>query len=472
METITHENIIVEGFPFSKIRSVKINHIPNEHGTATIVGEIKSDVAEEIIARIDETSLFHIKTVAEGQKEILFIGGVASILNDKEQMYNIVTIKLHALTYKLDIKRNERSFQQTSMSYGEIIKTVTKDWATTYIKVSDKPIGGLIMQFTETDWEFAKRMAAGLSAPIISTINEAKARIYVGLPPSTKTISVDTSSVTYGIDQESCHMQKANGTQPGLKEDFSSQKVESYEYLNIGDTIVVNEVTHKIKGVEARLIDGILTMSYSLLHEGSSTTNNLSSISVPPMPSVQSSGKMMLGEVKAVAKDKVQVHLIDIDKGGYDGGGDFWFPYSTAYSSSDGSGWYCMPEVGDSVRVFFPSGNEKDAFAASSVCAKPPTNTRHKSWKAPGGKEILLTDEGLYIIGKEGKIFINLTDEKGIEIVSDTNIMISSDISVTLQSGKDLNIVAENEVTIGTAEAYINMRKGSISICGTEVLVN
>ncbi len=472
MDTITFENIIVDGFPFSKIRNVEIYHAPNEHGVAMIVGQVPVDICQDALDRLDETSLIHIKTTAKGQREVLFIGGVAYVTNEKQQIYNLVTLKLHALSYKLDIKKNQRSFQQTSKPYGEIIKTVTKDWATTYIKVSDKPIGGLIMQFNETDWEFAKRMAAGLSAPLISTVAEERTRIYVGLPPSTKESNIVTPSITYGINQESKNKQSANGGAGSMKEDFSEQQLEGYEYLLIGDTVNISGSKCRVKNVSATIKDGILTMKYGVLHSGSSQTENVTSISVPPTPSVQSSGKMMLGSVKAVAKDKVQVHLIDVDKGGYDGGGDFWFPYSTAYSSSDGSGWYCMPEVGDTVRVFFPSGNEADAFAASSVCASPPANTRNKSWKAPGGKEILLTDEGLYIIGKEGKIFINLTDEKGIEIVSDSNVMISSDTSVVLSSQNNISLVAENEITVGTEEAYINMRKGNVTLCGTEVLIN
>jgi len=37
------------------------------------------------------------------------------------------------------------------------------------------------------------------------------------------------------------------------------------------------------------------------------------------------------------------------------------------YASEDGSGWYCMPEMGDDVRIELPNTNEGDAFAVSSV---------------------------------------------------------------------------------------------------------
>lgn len=228
----------------------------------------------------------------------------------------------------------------------------------------------------------------------------------------------------------------------------------------------MNGKSARIKGVSAVLTDGILHISYELMQSNGS----MAGIAVPKTVS-KASGKMMKGTVKAVNMDKVQVHVTDIDKE-YDGGGDWWFPFSTAYSSSDGSGWYCMPEVGDEVRVFFPSGQEGEAFAASSVFSCPPQNPHHKSWKAPGGKEILLTDEGMYIIAKSGKIYINLTDEKGVEIYSDKEISIMSDTKVSISAASEVDIVASNEIIIGTEEAYIDLNKSSAVLAASEVLIN
>ena len=61
----------------------------------------------------------------------------------------------------------------------------------------------------------------------------------------------------------------------------------------------------------------------------------------------------------------VKINL-EID-GNQDEGTARWFPYSTVYSSPDGTGWYCMPEVGDAIRLYFPDNEEKNAYAISSV---------------------------------------------------------------------------------------------------------
>ena len=78
----------------------------------------------------------------------------------------------------------------------------------------------------------------------------------------------------------------------------------------------------------------------------------------------------------------------------------------------------------------------------------------------------------MYIIGKSGKIYINLTDEKGIEIHSDKDISITSDSKISVTSADEVHIVAENEIMIGTAEAYIDLTKNTATLAASEVLIN
>ena len=83
-----------------------------------------------------------------------------------------------------------------------------------------------------------------------------------------------------------------------------------------------------------------------------------------------------------------------------------------------------------------------------------------------------MTDEGMYIIGKGGKIYLNLTDEKGIEIHSDKDINISSEANVKILSSAEVNIVAKNQVIIGTEDAYLDITQGSATLAASQVLIN
>lgn len=473
METITHENIAISGFPFQKIISIRIRHVPNEHATAEIVGELEADKAEDCVQRVDEKTVVSITTTATGQKPNLFYGCVSGLSMKMENEYGRLTLRLLSMSHLLDIEKRNKTYQNTSMTYGQTIESGISQAADLHMMVSDKAIGALIMQYHETGWEFAKRLVSRLTAPLIANLSSPRAQIYVGLPPSGKTIKVDSSSYTYGSDTGAY-----TRTFDAMMQDFAGEEIESYEYGYLGDEVSFNGRSGYIKRMEAILTDGEMRIRFALLAAGAAGSfrlpemgSGLSGIAVPPAQNVQASGKMMKGTVRGVQGDKVSVFLNSVDKS-YDSRGNWLFPYSTAYSSSDGSGWYCMPEVGDEVLVFFPSGNEEEAFAASSVCASPPSNPKNKSWKAPGGKEILLSEKGLYIISKEGKMFINLTDADGIVIHSDKDINLSAEGKVKITSSTEINLVAKNQIVIGTEDAYLDLTKGSATLAADQVLLN
>lgn len=466
MEVISYSNIKVEGFPFRKIISLIITHNPNEHGTAEVIGEVDPDEAEGMIQRADETMQVSITTTAQGQPDKLFCGCVRDIQAQYENAYCRIHVKLYSMSRSADITKKNKTYQNTALTYGNIISEGMAEYGDVHMMVSDKAIGRLIMKYEETDWEFAKRMAAQLKAPLIAGIHSAWVQIYVGMPPASRSVSVSSHSYSYEGNVDG-YMQ----TSETMTQDFAGEQVLSEQYAYLGDKVELNGKSKYIKSVCAQLQNGIMQIRYGLLAATAvSSGGSVAGIAAPAVSS-QASGKMMKGIVQAVKADKVQVHLTEIDNE-YDGGGTWWFPFSTAYSSSDGSGWYCMPEENDEVRVFFPSGNEGEAFAASSVCANPPSNPKNKSWKAPGGKEILLTDEGMYIIGNAGKIYINLTDANGVEIHSDKAISISSDAKVSISAADEVHIVAENEIIIGTEEAYIDLTKNTATLAASEVLIN
>ena len=175
-----------------------------------------------------------------------------------------------------------------------------------------------------------------------------------------------------------------------------------------------NGKTLRVKAINAQLVDGILECTYYFALK--------SGFAAPAITNKMASGRMMTGIVQKVEADRVQVFLNTIDTF-YDSGGDWWFPYSTAYSSQDGSGWYSMPAVGDQVRVFFPSDNEGEAFAASSVAKHVRPRITDRCWRGVNGKQLLMTEEGLIIICKDGKIFINLTEDNILGKLDDDRYM-------------------------------------------------
>lgn len=464
MSTITYESIKVDGIPFQKILEISISHAPNSHGRAIIKGTLPLDTAQDFVDRADETFSVSITTNAENQPQRLFYGAISNLSIEKQQEYAVLEVLTETMSCRLDAKKNSCTFQNTSKTYGQILNQVIAGNGTVSVMVTDKPIGSMIMQCNETNWEFIIRMASRLGVPAFANIVAELPQIYVGLPPSSQAKNIETVSYSYGKNDASFQSLTANTASAAgaMREDFASGVVRSYDYLYLGDTVVFNGKNEQVKSVNAYLVDGILECTYTLsLKTG---------FSAPSITNTQASGKMMTGTVTAVEADRVQVFLHSVDAQA-DGSSNWWFPYSTAYSSQDGSGWYSMPAVGDEVRVFFPSDNEADAFAASSVCKNVRANVKDKCWSGLNGKEILMTEEGLVITCKEGKLYIKLSDEKGIEIVSDLDINITSGTKVNIQGGEEVKIIAKNEVLVGTASSYLDIRNEGITATANQIII-
>lgn len=455
METITHLNLKVEGTPINRILKMDIENSINTYGHAYVEGEVELAAGNDFVQRIQPDTTITIKTSAAGQPQELFVGVISGANVRKESEYAVLELKLDSTAAKLNKERKNQSFQNTGSTYKEVINKTIKGDATLDMKVSDRATGSLIMQYNETAWDFAKRMASALGAPISSNTDTKVPVITVGSPNTGKTYNL--SDVEYGFATE---------------EESVSTKLTSDQAVQLGDKVTYDGQTNVVKKYVSTLQGGILkTTVYVIPEAEAKSMNSGSGNGQKPIMNTQASGKMFTGTVQAVKLDKVQVHLTDIDSS-YDAGGNFWFPYSTAYSSGDGSGFYCMPAVGDMVRVFFPSDKEGDAFAASSVNVSPLDNPVHKKWRSPAGKEILFTEEGMFITCKEQKIFINMEDETGITIHSDKDINVNSKTNMMLYAKEGITLHAESKILISTGESYIDITDKLIQMGTLQIMIN
>ncbi len=455
METITYLNLKTDVSPINRLLSLKVENAMNRYGTAKLEGEVEYEAGNKYIQHITPQSTVKITTSAAGQPETLFMGVVRAANVRKEQEYAVLELTLDAVAATLDKEKENKSFQKKSSTYEQVVSQAFNGRANLEMRASDHASGSLIMQYNETAWEFAKRMASQLGAPICADTTAPKPKITIGVPDTGK--SYELSDVEFGFASE---------------DDSVSTKLTSGQAVEIGDKVSYGGSSSVVRGYVSEMAGGVLRTTAYVMPETEALGMNAGNVKgQEAQPNGQAAGKMFTGMVQAVKQDKVQVHLTDIDAS-YDSGGDFWFPYSTAYSSSDGSGFYCMPAVGDTVRVFFPSGSEGDAFAASSVNVSPLDNPVHKKWRSPAGKEILLTEEGMYITCKEQRIFINMEDEYGITIHSDKDINVNSMTNMMLYAKEGITLHAENKILISTGESYIDITDKLIQMGAQQIMIN
>ena len=459
----------IEGAEFLDIIQLEIEHEANEYAHARLTLIVDEKAGKKFIEQAGADKI-KISAKVDGKDKILFQGFIVNLTFEPRPERAVLTIDLCDAAYLLNIKRGTCSFQKLDAKYEEILKTVLKDvgGATVNLKVTDKPIKNIIMRMNETPWQFLKRMASQFSAMLFTDITAEKPLVTIGLPEPKKTVEMSLTQVTYTHDSARFDYVNANAEllAKGVKviaEDFSTVKIAGcQDYLNVGDVINLNKKQYYVRRLRSKFVNSVFVSSYSLVGK--------TAFVVPIDIQQNVRGRVFRAQVKKVEKDKVQAHLIDVDKK-YDSGGTAWFPFATVYSSGDGSGWYVMPEVDDYIRVLFPSVDTSEAFAMSSINTAPLKDVKNKSFKAPGGREILLTDNGVEIIAEHQKTFILLDKSKGISVVSSKDIKIHADGNVSFEAKGKIQLVSQKEITAQSGQSHVKILANQIDMGGSNIII-
>ena len=195
-------------------------------------------------------------------------------------------------------------------------------------------------------------------------------------------------------------------------------------------------------------------------------------LSVLPYGEENYVGCSLKAKVVGVKEDRVQVKLMGEERGNQSI--TLWHPYATVYSTPDGTGWYCMPEIGDEVRLTIPGKEEKEAYVTSSVhldtANEERKNPEEKVLKTKYQKEIRFTPDSIVITNNQGNR-IELRDKEGIQIVSAGALSLEAAKEVTLSSDSgSLLIAGASTVSLKQGGTSIQLEEG-ISFIGGELKV-
>ena len=291
-------------------------------------------------------------------------------------------------------RKNEkkyRVFQDRNLMFSDIIDEINKDYADKkleikYSDIAKKQIGSLIVQFDETDWEFLVRLASQL-----------KTGMFV----------IEQGIILFGI-VEMGEIKKENKyfSDYSLVRDYKNlyYKVQSNKVINLGDTVSISENTVENEGNDkdfsgnrgnfSVLKTRIFLKDFILKSEFLAT--DMSSYHIFRKYNEKIKGCRIEANVERVFEDggiaKMEVRFAEglkkivqersneesNDKA-YDDYGIKRFPlsYQTFYSQTN-TGFFCTPEVNDTVEVYFP--NEDERFAKASWAINNKGNGRFSDY--------------------------------------------------------------------------------------------
>lgn len=479
MRAVNIEIAEIKGF---RVKETELKHKVNEHSTLRLIGAVNQEEEKKVMRLCTEDVQLHVNVREEGRSQILFIGNVYNMEIEHKGVDTILHLELISGTIKLDLEERIRTFQDASTQVFDLMQYVNqRERAKMRTSLSSVAIGDVVAQYMETDWEFLKRMASFTKAGLLPDVTGEGICYQVGIVDGQALQKVEISE--YTIQSNISTMRAKNSRGLTLSEsDICQYKVTSRDILFLGDKIKIDGNILYVYQVDAVLVGEELLFTYICRQK-----NNFQ---IPYTPNGRMIGASLEGTVKKVSGTLLEINL-DVDKGNALCGNKK-FPYATVYSSEGGTGWYCMPEEGDKIRLYFPSEREKDAYVISSVhlevnnlspessyitnnpmLSQLPaarSNPSYKSIKNKQNKEIIFSATNI-IMTNNCDMSLILDDENGIIIDSTAPVFIHSNQSLEVTSNDSILIKAENQILLEHGEKgenFINMHEGAITMQGQE----
>lgn len=456
--------IVTVPFEFISIQAVECLKCLNEHGVITIKGIVSQENAREYqMLALDETWVT-VKLIDEDGGEQIFFNGILTEMHiEKEGRVDTLSFTAKTGSYLLDLAGHIRTYQKESYTYDQMLRDCLSPDSGEYIMLDKQgeTVGNFFVQYKESDWEFIKRLAAYAKTVLIPEDVVAGRKVYFGYRSLAQTESVEADS--YKIIQDYGDYKKREAEMPDIaEEDMLVYEMVSREIYGLGNPVIFQGRELVIGKIASRLVGHELIHTYTLHSKSWGYRRGNTNAKI--------AGISLKAHVTGVDKTKVLVQVAEDENQG--NSGYRWFDFATVYSSPDGTGWYCMPENGDKVRVVFPDQCEKKAYVVSCVHVTDAgrKNPNEKSWKNKQQKEILFTPDTLIMRNNNG-MSIEISDNEGIKIISDKKIMLQADNDICINSESGVQVSASDQMLLNQGGAVIQM-SDAIVIGGGKIYMN
>ena len=462
----TYGDIMVSPYKFERILKLKLVRELNQHARFCISGIINDESGDAYVEKADEYSDITVSVKDDEEKTTnLFNGVVTNISIKASNDVRILEIEALSKTFLMDVKKINGSYQDENLTYEEIITKINDGYGSAQMVDNltyGAKINGLIVQYRETDWEFIKRLASHFNGALVPECQLAD--IKYSLAGTGESVSYNLNEYNYSI-KKGLHEYKVKAS----NEDYDLDDINliSYEVttniiMNLYNQVAFNGRKLVVYSCEIEMIGGQLRNKYILRDD--------KGMKVRKIHNDRIAGASLQGRVLDAQNDDVKVSL-EIDGSPTETEGAKWFKFATIFSSPDGTGWYCMPEKEDVVRLYFPDNEEDSAYVINSLHYPYSTSNESlrsdpsvKSFSTKYGKEIIMKPGGIDIIS--GGSSMRLSDSGGIQVNSDNQISMSgSSISI---SGGDVSINGSGGVTLTQSGASITINN-DVTMSGAKI---
>ncbi|MHC1686042.1 MAG: contractile injection system protein, VgrG/Pvc8 family [Clostridiaceae bacterium] len=449
-DVLAYDNLLVDNFTFEYLKEVRIANDINNHGVLELVGVVPTEIADSDVYYTDECTpieLFYLDTNYE--KKTVFNGMVTKVRVKAEKDVHLLYIKALSHTSQMDIEKRSRSFQNINLTSHQLIKDIISEYgdADVILNIPNEPIGEFLLQYRETDWEFIKRVTSRYNQGLFPEVQADKIRFFVGCPENFENETLEVKNYSVNKDLQLYEEMKKNYLKDANEIDYVIYEVKSPKVLKLGSSIKFKNLSFYISEVSSELKEGILRNTYKLQNKNGLRQKRLYNHDLI--------GISINGEILGVKRDRVKVQL-DIDEK-QDKENAYWFPYATVSASPDGGGWYCMPKVGEKIRLNCPIKDEKKAFVINAIDSHEAdqvdendrmSNPDNKSLQTDSGQEVKFTPSGVLIESSGSQAKINLNKDGTMEVTGQKNVYITCAQNLSIRAEKEISISGNKNIDI------------------------
>lgn len=450
----------VEPFALERILELEVVKKVNEHARLYVRGVLKEGEQAGMIGQ--QWDAQPVKLTQAGKT--LFCGVVTDLGVICESGIYYLEAEAVSWTIELDRMERKRSFQERGRSYQSIVGELAAEaGGSAAYTAPDGKVRNLLLQYRETNWEFLKRLASHSNSVLVADPAAETPSFSFGLAGGSS-YEEETSKADFSVHKKVARYRKLSQCQ-----EISYQEEDAVEYtvctehaaLEIGDQVSIQGNSLYVREVRLKLKGSVFLCTC--------TATTKSGISAAKICHPYISGLTLDGKVLRAKDDTVKVHLsIDLSQ---EEGKAYPFPYATGYSAEGHTGWYVMPEAGDTVQIVFPTEDENDAYAVQSARQEDTEKTadpKVKYLRTPDGKEIKLDGEEILITAKDGITYVRINEKTGVDIYTDKEVKVISDGSLTVESGDDISMACKNNFMMQAGKNMLLTAQDVISMTNAD----
>lgn len=496
------ERLTVHPFSFTDILDIKIHKSINKHGSAWIKGVIPDEMEDEYVRNcLGETPVTLMAYDFDDNRQVLFQGILENMNISFENGLKVMELFIMPYSRLLDLVPNTMVFQNINLTYNNLVDAVVSPFgADAIVNAGDgQPIGQMYVQYHETAWTFLVRMASTKGDVVVpyDVYSQTGIKLYFGFhkkpdsnapPPNPISFEVKRNLGGYLFKRENNVLNVTEG-------DSVYYIIKEREIRELGEPVFFQRRQVYVVSIDSTMEGGEPVHSYVLASR--------MGINVPQSHNYDIIGASLSGTVSAVSGAHIKINMDTAHSN--DTSEVKWHPFSTVYSSPDGTGWYAMPELGDMLRLYFPTEIDNDAYTISavhldpaarqgqtatrrgtsqagasaaqssdaieaieSIAEEPRTDPDYKVLSNSYGKTIVLAPDAIYMTGGGGSVMIE--DGVGVTIVTDYDVAIDGkqNVSITSLEG-EVSVIGKTNVTITQENATVELGEEKVAFRGAEV---